>query len=257
MTVTQDRAACTISFNQSLYIDSIVECFGLGSARLSPTPIAHSTKLSKTQSPTTLEEQSTMAKVPYQSAVSSIMHATVMTRPDISHACQCVAQFMQNPGEAHWTAVKQIIWYLKGTRNLSLTLGGVSKSFDVTAWSNSNFAGHPDHGQSVSGYALFLGRGCFSWRSRKQTTTASLTSEAEYYAAHLCGCEVIWFCQLMKQIGFPLEAPTPFHVDSQAAIANMNSEQINGSNKHVKVSYHWIHKAVIEDQHIVTVNVPL
>ncbi|ESK82330.1 retrovirus-related pol polyprotein from transposon, partial [Moniliophthora roreri MCA 2997] len=126
MTVTQDRAAHTISFNQSLYIDSIVEHL--------------------TQPHTTLEEQSKMVKVPYQSAVGSIMHATVMTRPDISHACQCVAQFMQNPGEAHWTAVKQIIWYLKGTRNLSLTLGGASKSFDVTAWSDSDFAGHPDHG---------------------------------------------------------------------------------------------------------------
>uniref|UniRef100_A0A0W0FT70 Reverse transcriptase Ty1/copia-type domain-containing protein n=1 Tax=Moniliophthora roreri TaxID=221103 RepID=A0A0W0FT70_MONRR len=256
MTVTRDRAAYTISFNQSLYIDSIVECFGLGSAHPSPTPIAHGTKLSKTQSPTTLEEQSTMAKVPYQSAVGSIMHAAVMTRPDISHACQCVAQFMQNPGEAHWTAVKQIIQYLKGTRNLSLTLGGASKSFDITAWSDSNFAGHPDHGQSVSEYALFLRRGCFSWRSRKQTATASSTSEAEYYAAHLCGHEVIWFCQLIEQIGFPLEAPTPFHVDSQAAIVNINSEQINGSNKHVKVSYYWICEVVIEDQHIVTVNVP-
>uniref|UniRef100_A0A0W0G7E0 Integrase catalytic domain-containing protein n=1 Tax=Moniliophthora roreri TaxID=221103 RepID=A0A0W0G7E0_MONRR len=199
MTVTQDRAACTISFNQSLYIDLIVEHFVQNFPR---------------QSPTTLEKQSTMAKVPYQSAVGSIMHATVMNRPDIFYACQHVAQFMQNPGEAHWTAVKQIIWYLKSTRNLSLTLGGASKSFDVTAWSDSDFAGHPDYGWSVSGYALFLRRGCFSWRSRKQTATASLTSEAEYYAAHLCGCEVIWFHQLMEQIGFPLEAPTPFHVDS-------------------------------------------
>ncbi|ESK88080.1 gag-pol polyprotein, partial [Moniliophthora roreri MCA 2997] len=146
MTVTQDRAAHTISFNQFLYIDSIVEHFGLGSACPSPTPIAHGTKLSKTQSPTTLEEQSTMTKVPYQSAVGSIMHATVMTRLDFSHAYQHVAQFMQNPGEAHWTAVKQIIRYLKDTRNLSLTLGGASKSFDVTAWSDSDFAGHPDHG---------------------------------------------------------------------------------------------------------------
>ncbi|ESK87144.1 retrotransposon protein [Moniliophthora roreri MCA 2997] len=218
--------------------------------------MAHGTKLSKTQSPTTLEEQSTMAKVPYQSAVGSIMHAAVMTRPEISYACQRVSQFMQNPGEAHWTAVKQIIQYLKGTRNLSLTLDGASKSFDITAWSDSDFAGHPDHGWSVSGYALFLGRRCFSWRSRKQTATASSTSEAKYYAAHLCSHEVIWFHQLIEQIGFPLEAPTPFHVDSQAAIANMNSEQINGSNKHVKVPYHWICEAVIENQHIVTVNVP-
>uniref|UniRef100_A0A0W0G3P4 Integrase catalytic domain-containing protein n=1 Tax=Moniliophthora roreri TaxID=221103 RepID=A0A0W0G3P4_MONRR len=109
MTVTRDRAAHTISFNQSLYINSIVECFGLRSAHPSPTPIAHSTKLSKTQSPTTLEEQSTIAKVPYQSAVGSIMHAAVMTRLHFSHACQHVSQFMQNPGEAHWTTVKQII----------------------------------------------------------------------------------------------------------------------------------------------------
>ncbi|EEB88881.1 hypothetical protein MPER_13095 [Moniliophthora perniciosa FA553] len=204
MTVTRDRAARTISFNQSLYIDSIVERFSLESARSSPTPIAHGTKLSKTQSPTTPEELSKMAKIPYQSAVGSVMHAAVMTRPDISHACQRVSQFMPESWicHSHWA-----------------TMDGQSQDI-------------------------------------KQTATASSTSEAEYYAAHLCGREVIWFRQLMEQIGFPPDAPTPFHVDSQSAIANMNSEQINGSNKHVKVSYHWIREAVIEDQHIVTVNVP-
>jgi hypothetical protein len=50
----------------------------------------------------------------------------------------------------------------------------------------------PDHGHSISGYAMVLGNGCFSWSSKKQTATVLSTGEAEYYAVTHAGCEVIW-----------------------------------------------------------------
>ncbi len=42
--------------------------------------------LSKTQSPATAEEREIMDKVPYASAIGSIMYAMLCTRPDVAHA---------------------------------------------------------------------------------------------------------------------------------------------------------------------------
>ena len=56
--------------------------------------------------PTTKEKKEGMAKVPYSSAVGSLMYAMVCTRPDIAHAVGVVSRFLENPGKEHWEAVK-------------------------------------------------------------------------------------------------------------------------------------------------------
>ena len=76
--------------------------------------------LTKKQSPKTDEDKKDMAKVPYASAVDSLMYAMVCTRPDIAHAVGVVSVFMSNPGKEHWEAVKWLLCYLKGTSKIAL-----------------------------------------------------------------------------------------------------------------------------------------
>ena len=54
-------------------------------------------------------EKVDMMKVPYASAVGSLMYAMVCTRPDIGYAVGVVSRFMSNPGKEHWNAVKWIL----------------------------------------------------------------------------------------------------------------------------------------------------
>ena len=54
-------------------------------------------KLSKEQSPKIEEERDHMRKVPYASAIGSLMYAMVCTRPDIAHAVGVVSRFMSRP----------------------------------------------------------------------------------------------------------------------------------------------------------------
>ena len=61
-----------------------------------------------------------MAKVPYASAIGSLMYAMVCTRPDIAQVVGAVSKYMTNPGKEHWNAVKLILRYLRGTANASL-----------------------------------------------------------------------------------------------------------------------------------------
>ena len=122
---------------------------------------------------------------PYQTAIGALNHAAVITHPDISKAAQTVAQFSSNPGKHHWDAVIRIIRYLRTTRNWVLTLGGKSAAVQLLGYCDADHANSTDHGRSISGYAMILGNGCFSWSSKKQTATALSTGEAEYYATTL------------------------------------------------------------------------
>ena len=84
----------------------------MGNAKPVSTPLASHFRLSKDQSPQTEEERDFMAKVPYASAIGSLMYAMVCTRPDIGHVVAVVSRFMSNPGKAHWEAVKWNLRYL-------------------------------------------------------------------------------------------------------------------------------------------------
>ena len=97
---------------------------------------------------------------PYQAAVGSLNHAAVMTHPDIAKAVQTVAQVSSNPGKHHWDAVIRIIRYLKTTWNWVLTLGGKSAAMEILGYCDADHANSPDHGRSISGYAMMLGNGC-------------------------------------------------------------------------------------------------
>ena len=64
-----------------------------------------------------------MVKVPYSSAIGSIMYAMVCTRPDISQAVSVVSRYMSRPGKTHWQAMKWILKYLQGTSDACLEFG--------------------------------------------------------------------------------------------------------------------------------------
>ena len=65
-------------------------------------------KLGAEDNPTSNDEKVEMAKIPYASAVGSLMYAMVCMRPYIAHAVGVVSCFLSNPGKDHWEAVKWI-----------------------------------------------------------------------------------------------------------------------------------------------------
>jgi hypothetical protein len=62
---------------------------------------------------TTAKDRETMSKVPYASVIDSIMYAMLCTRPDMSNALSLTSRYQSDPEVEHWTAVKNILEYLK------------------------------------------------------------------------------------------------------------------------------------------------
>ena len=57
--------------------------------------------LSKKYSPNTSEEKERMSRIPYASAIGSIMYAMLCTRHDVAHALSVTSKYQADPGEEH------------------------------------------------------------------------------------------------------------------------------------------------------------
>ncbi|GKV46553.1 hypothetical protein SLEP1_g53526 [Rubroshorea leprosula] len=115
MEIHRDRHGGTIKLSQKKFVEKVLEHFNMRDAKPVSTLLASHFKLSTWLCPQSDEDLEYMSHVPYSSAVGSMMYAMVCTRPDISHAVSVVNMYMSNPVKEHWTIVKWILRYLKGT----------------------------------------------------------------------------------------------------------------------------------------------
>ncbi|GKB63724.1 hypothetical protein Tco_0919910 [Tanacetum coccineum] len=89
-------------------------------------PMQPNVDLSKSQGPSTPAEVKRMKGIPYASAVGSIMYAVRCTRPDVSFSQDLTSRYLHNLGESHWTVVKNILKYLRNTKDMFIVYGGDS-----------------------------------------------------------------------------------------------------------------------------------
>ena len=156
-----------------------------------------------------------MRRVPYASAVGSLMYVMVCTRPDIAYSVGVVSRFLSNPGRHHWEAVKWIMRYLRGTSKLKLTFG--SGKPILVGYTDSDMAGDVDNRRSTSGYLMTFSGGAVSWQSRLQKCVALSTTEAEYIAATEACNELLWMKCFMQELGFKQQRYV-IYCDNQSAI---------------------------------------
>ncbi|GJZ03502.1 putative ribonuclease H-like domain-containing protein [Tanacetum coccineum] len=164
-----------IFISQDKYVAEILKKFDFVSVKTASTPI-------ETQKPLVKDKEASDVDVHlYRSMIGSLMYLTA-SRPDIMFAVCACSRFQVTPKTSHLNAVKRIFRYLKGKPKLGLWYPRVS-SFDLEAYSDSDYAGANLDRKSTTGGCQFLGRRLISWQCKKQTIVATSTTEAEYVAA--------------------------------------------------------------------------
>ncbi|GKF52935.1 hypothetical protein Tco_0159845, partial [Tanacetum coccineum] len=122
----------------------------------------------------------------YRSMIGSLMYLTA-SRPDIMFAVCACTRFQVTPKVSHLHAVKRIFRYLKGHPKLGLWYPKDS-SFNLEAFSDSDYAGASLDRKSTTGGCQFLSKRLISWQCKKQTIVANSTTEVEYVdASNCCG----------------------------------------------------------------------
>jgi hypothetical protein len=240
--ILRDRSKRVITMDQTVYLDRVLAKHGMSNVAPVSTPMSTEV-LTAAMSPKTSEEIQNMRNVPYRQAVGSIMYLAVSTRPDIAKAVSAVSKYLENPGQKHWNAVKRILRYLKGTRELKLHLGGTSE-IELKVWSDADWAGDLDKRRSTTGYLVFLGDGPISWKSRLQPTVAASTTEAEYMAAFEACSEVMYLRPLLSELGFQQSKATKIYEDNRGCIAISKDPATTGRTKHIDIKYHFLREQV-------------
>ncbi|KAH9751503.1 hypothetical protein KPL71_014323 [Citrus sinensis] len=188
-------------------------------------------------------ERNEMSRVPYASAVGSLMFAMICTRPDIEQAVGAVSRYMTNPGGEYWIVVKRIMRYIRGTFDVALCYGG--SEFTVKGYVDSDFAGDLDKRKSTTGYVFTLAGAAVSWVSKLQTVVALSTIEAEYMAATQVCKEAIWIQRLLEELVHKQEKISVF-CDSQSALHIARNPTFHSRTKYIGVQYHFV-REVVED----------
>nr|GFA90823.1 retrotransposon protein, putative, Ty1-copia subclass [Tanacetum cinerariifolium] len=139
--IYRDRSKQLIGLCQKAYIRKILKRYYMENSKRGTIPMQEKLKLSKSQDASTPAkkqqklklsksqdastpaEKQRMQNIPYASVVGSIMYDVRCTRPDVAFAQNMTSRFQQNPGEEHWTAVKNILKYLRNTKVMFLVYG--------------------------------------------------------------------------------------------------------------------------------------
>ncbi|GJT43657.1 putative ribonuclease H-like domain-containing protein [Tanacetum coccineum] len=187
---------------QDKYVAEILKKFDFASVKTASTPI-------ETQKPLVKDEEATDV--------------------DVTHKT------------SHLNVIKRILKYLKGKPKLGLWYPRVS-SFDLEAYSDSDYAGANLDRKSTTRGCQFLGRRLISWQYKKQTIVATSTTEAEYVAAANCCGQVLWIQNQMLDYGFNF-INTEIYIDNESTICIVKNPEFHSKIMHIENRHHFIRDA--------------
>ncbi|GJT23527.1 putative ribonuclease H-like domain-containing protein [Tanacetum coccineum] len=166
----------------------------------------------------------------YRLMNGSLMYLT-SSRPDIMFfVCAC-ARFQVTPNISHLHVVKRIFRYLKGQPKLCLWYPKDS-TFDLEAYSDSDYVGASLDRKSTIGGCQFLGSRLISWQCKKQIVVANSTTEIEYVAASNCYGQVLWIQNQMLDYGYNFMNSKIF-IDNESIICIVKNPVFHSKTKHI------------------------
>ena len=238
MEVKRDRKNRRMTICQTSYLQDVLARFGMEDCNPVSTPMEAGKVFTSLS-----DDEETVDIKKYQAAVGSLNYAAIATRPDISTAVGKLSQFMRNPGSDHWSGIKRILRYIKGTINHGLTFTA-SDDFALHGYSDADWAGCTESRKSTSGYAFFIGSCIVSWASKKQSIVALSSTEAEYVALCSAAQETVWLRNLLAGIGFQQNAPTCVKEDNQGAICLAKNPKDHNRTKHIDIKFHYTRQLI-------------
>ncbi|KAK8610748.1 hypothetical protein V6N13_081904 [Hibiscus sabdariffa] len=211
--IYKDRSRRLLGLSQSTYIDKVLKRFSMEESKRLFLPMRHGISLSKEMCPSTPQERERMSQIPYASAIGSIMYAMICTRPDLSYALSMTSRYQANPGEGHWTAVKNILKYLRRTKDVFLVYGG-EEELRIKGYTDASFQTDKDDSQSQS------------------------ASEATK--------EIVWIKKFITELEVipSISDAVDLYCDNNGAIAQAKEPKSHQRSKHILRRFHLIREII-------------
>ncbi|GJY47056.1 retrotransposon protein, putative, ty1-copia subclass [Tanacetum coccineum] len=208
--IYRDRSRRLIGLCQSAYIEKILKRFHMENSKRGSIPMQEKLRLSKSQGASTPAELKRMQNVPYASA---------------------------NPGDLHWTTVKNILKYLRNTKDMFLVYGDdIKRELRVSCYTDAGYLTNADDLKSQTGYVFVLNGDVVDWKSTKQSIFATSSAEAEYIASYDASKEAVWVRKFISGLGVvpTIEEPINMCCDNTGAITIANELGITKGIRHFR-----------------------
>ena len=250
--IIRDRPNRTLILDQSAYIDKILNKFDMKGYTKSPAsrPGTDVMDLKFDPNEPILTQQLINR---YQQMVGSLNYAAISTRPDISHSVSVCARYASKPQAKHLEAVNRVYSYLSGTIDKSLIMkaGSSSDVIHLSAYADSDHAGDPEERKSTSGFLIQLNNCLISWYSKKQTSVARSTCEAEIIAYGEAIKQLQWFRNFVQEIKLSYNNssnsdPITLYCDNASSVIIGHKDLADSKTKHIAVNYNYVKLLVIE-----------
>ncbi|GKB39228.1 ribonuclease H-like domain-containing protein [Tanacetum coccineum] len=234
-----DRTASGMFLSQSNFAVEILERANMQKCNPCKTPVDTESKLGPDGEPVS---DPTL----YRSLAGALQYLT-FTRPDLSYAVQQVCLYMHDPRDPHFTALKRILRYVRGTIDHGLQLH-VSSTAQLTAYTDADWAGCPVTRRSTSGYCVFLGDNLLSWSAKRQVTLSRSSAEAEYRGVANVVAETAWLRNLLLELHAPLSTATIVYCDNVSAVYLSTNPVQHQRTKHIEIDIHFVRDYVASGQ---------
>nr|GFA53999.1 retrotransposon protein, putative, Ty1-copia subclass [Tanacetum cinerariifolium] len=149
--------------------------------------------------------------------------------------------------DIHWTTVKNILKYLRNTKDMFLVYGGdLKRELEVSCYTDAGYLTDADDLKSQTAYVFVLNGGAVDWKSAKQSIFASSSAEAEYIAVFDASKEAVWVRKIIYGLGVvpTIKEPISMYYDNTGAIAIANESGITKGARHFRVKVHYLREVI-------------
>jgi hypothetical protein len=130
----------------------------------------------------------------------AILYAATITRPDLSYYAGVLTRYMSKWNFEHYKAAKHLLQYIRGTTDLCLTFDGTGGERLVLGYADADWGGDLDTRRSTTGYVFKVFGGVVAWKSKRQSTVALSTMEAEYMSSADSARQAVWLRLWLEDI---------------------------------------------------------
>nr|GEX92874.1 hypothetical protein [Tanacetum cinerariifolium] len=225
--IYRDRSKRLIGLCQSAYIEKILKRYYMANSKRGTIPMQEKFKLSKSQGASTPAEKQCMQNVPYASAIGLIMYIVRCIRLDVAFTHNITSRFQQNPGEENWTAVKNILKYLRKTKDMFLVYGGnMERELRVFCYTDDGYLTNADDLRSQTGYMFVLNGSAVDWKNTKQKD--------------------VWIRKFISGLSIvpKIKKPISMYCDNIGAIAIAKDDGVTKCARHFHAKVHYLRETI-------------
>ena len=162
----------------------------------------------------------------YQFLLGALLYIARATHPDIAFASHRFSKFSHNPPPHHWSGLKRVLQYLKGTSSYGLRYAksdsttGLQGNSDASFMSTSTTTKEHIDTKSTLGFLTTYNGMVVNWRSKGSALTHTSSTESETDALTAVIKEILC-CKslLLSSHRFPkINSPVFVHTDNAQSL---------------------------------------